>query len=47
VLAYLDMALPLSNMDAGAAVADEYIHSNIPLVETEAFNDQFDNFDFG
>jgi hypothetical protein len=29
----------LSNMDAGAAVADNYIHENIPLVETEAFND--------
>jgi len=34
-------------MDAGAAVAEDLVHNNVPLMETEAFNDQFDNFDFG
>ena len=43
----MDIALPLSNMDAGAAVSDEWVHNNVPLVETAPFNDQFDNFDFG
>ena len=39
VMVYLSYALPLSNMDVFGNLADEFIHENIPLVETDPFSD--------
>ena len=43
----LSLIIAFANMDPMASISETYILAEIPLVETDPFNQQFDSFDIG